>query len=232
MIFISTFPQHLERLKEVRTCLANAGLQLNTKKCRFARKTVKVLGHVVSKEGIQPDTGKITAVLNFPRPLQQKALRSFLGLASYFRRFIPGLATLASPLNRLLQSDVRFTWSDDCEKAFHTLKGALACRQVLCHFDETRPALLHTDASGTGIGAVLLQRDDQSRGMTMQACCLFQSLSHAHRKKLQHQRTGMPGRRLGCPEISAIFKGSPFHHCNRSSRTLLVIDFKEPYWTP
>lgn len=163
VIFSSTFPQHLERLNEVLTCLANAGLQLNTKKCRFASKTIKVLGHVVSKEGIQPDPDKITAVLNFPRPLQQKALRSFLGLASYFRRFIPGFATLASPLNRLLQSDVPFTWSDDCEKAFHALKGALTCRPVLCHFDETRPALLHTDASGTGIGAVLLQRDDQSR---------------------------------------------------------------------
>lgn len=163
VIFSSSFTQHLKRLDEVLTCLANAGLQLNTKKCRFATRSIKVLGHVVSNEGIRPDPEKIAAVIDFPRPQQQKALRSFLGLASYFRRFVRNFAAVASPLNKLLHSGTPFVWSHDCEEAFRQLKHALTSGPVLCHFDESRPVILHTDASGHGIGAVLLQSDDQRR---------------------------------------------------------------------
>lgn len=163
VIFSSNFPEHLRRLDEVLTNLAKAGLTLNTKKCHFARKSIKVLGHIVSKDGIRPDPDKISAVANFPRPQEQKSLRSFLGLASYFRRLVHNFATLASPLNQLLHSGNPFVWSDDCEKAFQNLKQALTSGPVLCHFDDTQPVLLHTDASGHGIGAVLLQRDAHSR---------------------------------------------------------------------
>lgn len=162
VIFSSTFDEHLQRVEEVLTCLRNAGLQLNTKKCRFASTSIKVFGHVVSKDGIRPDPDKINAVLNFSRPLRQKELRSFLGLASYFRRFIRNFATIASPLNKLLTSGIPFLWSEDCETAFKTLKQALTSGPVLGHFDESAPTVLHTDASGHGLGAVLLQRNDSS----------------------------------------------------------------------
>lgn len=158
VIFSSTFELHLQRLDEVLTCLSAAGLQLNTKKCHFASKTIKVLGHLVSKDGIRPDPEKITAVLRFPRPQRSKELRSFLGLASYFRRFIRDFATIAAPLHRLLPSGTPYVWSDECQAAFDTLKRALTSEPVLCHFDDSAPTLLHTDASGHGIGAVLLQR--------------------------------------------------------------------------
>lgn len=163
VISSTTFSQHLQRLDEVLTCLSNTGLQRNTKKCRFASKSIKVLGNVVSKEGIRPDQDKTAAVVNFPRPLQLKDLRSFLGLASYFRHFIRNFVTLASPLNPLLRVNVPFIWSDDCQKAFQALKDALTDDPVLCHFDDTAPTILHTDASGCGIGSVLLQRDTQPR---------------------------------------------------------------------
>lgn len=162
VIFSSTFDEHLQRVQEVLTCLRNAGLQLNTKKCRFASTSIKVLGHVVSKDEIRPDPDKINAVLNFSRPLCQKELRSFLGLASYFRRFIRNFATIASPLNKLLKSGIPFLWSEDCETAFKTLKQALTSGPVLDHFDESARTVLHTDASGHGLGAVLLQRNDSS----------------------------------------------------------------------
>lgn len=163
VVFSSTFAEHLQRLDEVLTCISNAGLQLNSKKCRFASKTIKVLGHVVSKDGIRPDPDKIAAVVDFPRPLTQKDLRSFLGLASYFRRFIRNFATIASPLNQLLQSGASYDWSNQCQHAFEALKSALTSGPVLCHFDETKPTILHTDASGHGIGGVLLQSDAQLR---------------------------------------------------------------------
>lgn len=163
VIFSSTFPQHLQRLDEVLTCLSNAGLQLNTKKCHFASKNIKVLGHLVSKDGIRPDPDKVAAVISFPRPENQKHLRSFLGLASYFRRFIKHFSAIASPLHKLVSSGTAFTWTADCELAFQTLKRALTSDPVLCHFDENAPTFLHTDASGHGVGAVLLQHDHLSR---------------------------------------------------------------------
>ena len=122
-----------------------------------------MLGHIVSKDGIRPDPDKISAVQHFPRPEKVKDLRSFLGLASYFRRFIRDFASIASPLHKLLGSGVPFVWSPECESAFVHLKCALTSEPVLCHFDETAPTLLHMDASGHGIGGILLQRDKCSR---------------------------------------------------------------------
>lgn len=98
-------------------------------------------------------------MLHFPRPLQVKELRSFLGLASYFRRFIRKFATIASPLNQLLQAGTPYVWSSECQHAFEALKSALTSGPVLSHFDDRKPIILHSDASGHGIGAVVLQSD-------------------------------------------------------------------------
>lgn len=137
VIFSSSFSEHL-RLDEVLTSLASADRTLNTKKCHFAQKSIKVLGRVVSKDGIRPNPDKMYAVANFPRPQHQKSLRSFLGLASYFRRFVRNFSTIASPLNQLLHSGTSFVWSDDCEKGFEDLKQGLPSGPVLCHSDETK----------------------------------------------------------------------------------------------
>lgn len=119
------------------------------------------LGHVVRKEGIRPDPDKINAFLNFSRPLSQNELPSFLGLACYFLCFIRNFATMALPFNKLLTYGSPFFWTENGETAFKILKDALTSAPVLCHVDESAPAILHTGSTGHG-HAVVLQRTDAS----------------------------------------------------------------------
>ncbi|GFY08849.1 retrovirus-related Pol polyprotein from transposon 17.6 [Trichonephila clavipes] len=134
-----------------------AGLKLNSKKCLFATQEVKILGHLVSSNGVRPDPDKIKAVRNFPTPKNIHDIRSFLGLCSYFRRFIKGFCYLAEPLQSLLKSGVEFHWGPEEVEAFNSLKKALTSDPVLGMYDERASTEIHTDASGYGIGAVLVQ---------------------------------------------------------------------------
>ncbi|UYV73826.1 K02A2.6-like, partial [Cordylochernes scorpioides] len=151
------FEEHLRRLQLVLNCLKKAGLCLNSKKCKFGAKTITVLGHEVSENGIRPDQEKIRAVRDFATPRSLKEVRSFLGLSSYYRRFIPNYAHVAQPLNDLLKKDSAFNWNQEEQNAFEALKSALISEPALGHFDYSSPTEIHTDASNYGIGAVLVQ---------------------------------------------------------------------------
>ncbi|GFY23958.1 hypothetical protein TNCV_4896391 [Trichonephila clavipes] len=157
IVFSETFEDHLIRLRLVVKCLQEAGLKLNSKKCLFAAQEVKILGHLVSSNGVRPDPDKIKAVRNFPTPKNIHDIRSFLGLCSYFRRFIKGFCYLAEPLQSLLKSGVEFHWGPEEVEAFNSLKKALTSDPVLGMYDERASTEIHTDASGYGIGAVLVQ---------------------------------------------------------------------------
>ncbi|GFU49061.1 retrovirus-related Pol polyprotein from transposon 17.6 [Trichonephila clavipes] len=126
-----------------------AGLKLNSKKCLFAAQEVKILGHHVSSNGVRPDPDKIKAVRNFPTPKNIHDIRSFLGLCSYFRRFIKGFCYLAEPLQSLLKSGVEFHWGPEEVEAFNSLKKALTSDPVLGMYDERASTEIHTDASGS-----------------------------------------------------------------------------------
>lgn len=159
------FPQHIANLKVVLQRLRKAKLKLSPKKCALFRKEVKYLGHVVSKEGISPDPGKTEAVKSWPKPTSVTETKSFLGLCSYYRRFVPSFADIAHPLQQCTTT-VPFSWTTEADDAFEKLKLALTEAPVLAYPDCSALFILDTDASGTGIGAVLSQRfppEDQEK---------------------------------------------------------------------
>ena len=160
LVMGKTLEEHNENLAKVLDRLCTVGLHLKPKKCSFAQLEVEYLGHVVSADGVRTDPKKSKAVSDFPTPLNVKDVRSFVGLASYYRKFIPSFSKVAGPLHALTKKDVAFVWTPQCQSAFEKLKQLLMTAPLLVypHFD--RPFMLETDASGAGLGAVLAQRQD------------------------------------------------------------------------
>ena len=118
----STFEEHLLRLREVFEQFRDTGLKLKLSKCTLCQDEVHFLGHIVSARGIQADPSKIDLVANWPVPTFTKEVQRFLGLANYYRRFVPNFATKAKPLHRLTEKTAKFKWSVECQGAFTTLK--------------------------------------------------------------------------------------------------------------
>lgn len=157
IVATSSFQQHLVVLEEIFRRLRAASLHLNIEKCHFVRSELKYLGYVIDNSGLHVDPEKVQAIVNFPRPTKVKGVRQFLGMASWYRRFIKDFAALVAPLNALLKKNVKWTWSAEAEQSFCSLKQCLVCAPVLScpHFD--KPFILQTDASEHGIGCVLSQ---------------------------------------------------------------------------
>lgn len=116
------------------------------------------LGHVISRDGIRVDSQKIEAVKNWPRPTSLTDIRSFLGLAGYYRRFVEGFSSILSPLTKLTQKKVKFQWSDACEKGFQEFKTRLTSALVLSLPEGTDGFVIYCDASRVGLGSVLMQK--------------------------------------------------------------------------
>ena len=123
----------------------------------FAGTSATYLGHIISRDGIQPDSTKITAVRDFPIPTTVKGVRQFLGLASYYRRFVSNFSKIVSPLHALTKQNIPFQWTSTCQAAFEQLKSHLVSLPVLVYPNFDLPFALHTDTSKEGLGAVLEQ---------------------------------------------------------------------------
>ena len=157
MIFARTEEELLERMDDVFLRLGDANLKLKPRKCcLFARKT-DYLGHIISQDGVQVSPVKVSAVKEWPTPISVKDVRSFLGTASYYRRFIKDFASIASPLYQLTEKHTRFYWTEECQSTFDILKEALCNAPTLVFPIADGQLVLDTDASLTGLGAVLSQ---------------------------------------------------------------------------
>ncbi|VEN45007.1 unnamed protein product [Callosobruchus maculatus] len=128
-----SFDDHLKNLEQVFRRLRQSGPKLSPKKCHLFQKKVQYLGHAVSQEGIAVDPQKIEAVKGWPVPKNKHDVRSFLGLCTYYRRYVAGFATIAKPLTRLTEEGRRFQWENDCQQAFDLPKKALSTAPVLSY---------------------------------------------------------------------------------------------------
>ena len=153
-----SFHDHLQNLSVVLQRLKEANLRHKPAKCSFYKTQVSYLGHIVSRQGVAiTDVDKISKVSNWPTPTTISEVQKFLGLASYHRRFVKNYATIASPLHKLTERGRQFHYTSKCAAAFASLKQKLINAPILAFPDFTQPFLVDTDASHSGIGAVLSQ---------------------------------------------------------------------------
>jgi hypothetical protein len=157
MIYSKSFDEHLDHIHQVLAVLREEKLYGNIAKCTFCTDCVVFLGFVVSTYSIQVDEEKVKAIKDWPTLVNVSQVRSFHGLASFYRRFVKNFSILAAPLNNLTKKDVPFTWGHDEDQAFHTMKTKLCEAPLLQLPDFGKTFEIECDASGIGIGGVLLQ---------------------------------------------------------------------------
>ena len=160
-VFGKSFDDCLGNLALILERCVETNLVLNWEKCHFMVNQGIVLGHIISEKGIEVDKSKIDIVRHLPTPTSVREVRSFLGHAGFYRRFIQDFSRIARPLTLLLQKDVPFEFDEKCKKAFENLKTLLTSAPVMQPPDWTLPFELMCDASDYAVGAVLGQRRDK-----------------------------------------------------------------------
>ncbi|GBG75327.1 hypothetical protein CBR_g19960 [Chara braunii] len=204
LAFSKTLQEHQGHLRQVLEKLREANFKINAKKSKWAKTQVLYLGHVLDGDGIKPEDSKIATIRDWPTPLTLIELRSFLGLANYYRKFVRNFSTIAAPLRRLLNKEAIWQWDKDCTFALKRLKRALIEYPVLKVVDPSLPFVVTTDASQYGIGAVLQQDDGNgyrpvefmSAKMPSEkvATSTYERELYALRQALEHWKHYLPGR--------------------------------------
>jgi hypothetical protein len=157
LVYSKSYEEHEQHLRQTLQTLRSRQLYAMLDKCDFWLKEVTFLGHVASSEGIFVDPQKVEVVLRWERPTTVTEIRSFLGLVGYYRRFIEGFSTIATPLTRLTKKNIRWEWSKECDESFQELKRRLTIALVLILPSGTEGFVVYSDASRKGLGCVLMQ---------------------------------------------------------------------------
>ena len=157
LVFSKTEKEHEQHLRMVLDKLREHQLYAKFSKCEFWLREVGFLGHVMTEEGLPVDPAKIAAVTEWQSPSNVKEVRSFLGLAGYYRKFVEGFSSIARPMTQLLKKDKKFEWTPKCEESFQELKKRLTTAPVLATPDIHKEFVIYCDASRAGLGGVLMQ---------------------------------------------------------------------------
>ena len=171
LVFSKTVPEHIDRLERVFQRFSKHGLKPNGAKCNLFQKRVAYLGHIVSEDGVAVDPGKMARIRDWPTPTNQAKLRSFLGLASCYRKYVSNFAKVVSPLHALTgksdasdrKSGKTLRWSEEADAALASLKQALCCVPILTYPRFDREFVLEVVASLKGLGACLSQLDENGK---------------------------------------------------------------------
>jgi hypothetical protein len=162
LIYSKTIAEHTQHVRQVLQILRENKLYAKLSKCEFFKQSISFLGHVVGEHGISMEEDKVEAIKKWPIPSNITAVRAFLGLAGYYRRFVKDFSSIALPLTNLLRTEVKFQWTEQQQHSFTQLKQAITSAPVLIIPDDTLPYIVSTDASGFAVGAALSQ--DQGNG--------------------------------------------------------------------
>eukprot|EP00253_Pinus_taeda_P020616 PITA_20616 len=157
LVYSRTVEEHQEHLRKVLQTLREHQLYAKFSKCDFFKEEIQYLGHVISKEGIAVDPEKIKAIMDWPVPKDVADIRSFMGLAGYYRRFVEGFSRVAFPITSLQKKGKAFQWTPNCQKSFEQLKHLLTTAPILRIADPDKDYVVCTDASKEGVGGVLMQ---------------------------------------------------------------------------
>jgi hypothetical protein len=157
LVYSQNEQEHEEHLRKVLQRLRDYQLYAKLSKCEFWISEVLFLGHIINQEGLVVDPKKVAAILDWKAPKDARGIKSFIGMASYYRRFIEGFSKIAKPMTALLAKKVEFKWTPACQKSFETLKEKLTKAPVLILPDVHKSFSVYCDTSYTGLGCVLMQ---------------------------------------------------------------------------
>jgi len=182
IIISQTFEDHFRHLAKVFQRL-RANLRLNPEKCFFCQE--RYLGHIIDQEGIRTDPEKVSAVATWPAPTSVRRVRQFLGMASWYRRFVPNFSTVAALITKLTGKKAKWNWGEEQEMAFQQLKEALTSAPVLACLDFTRRFVLQTDARSYGLGAVLTQHQEDGERVIAYASRILNNAERNYSTELE-----------------------------------------------
>ncbi|EYB85899.1 hypothetical protein Y032_0289g1517 [Ancylostoma ceylanicum] len=206
--------EHQHNLNAVFKRIADSGLHVRLDKCNFATTQITYLGYIIDKDGRRPDPSKIEAIQRMPAPKDVAQLRSFLGLLSYYGKFVKEMHVLRAPLDALLKKNTKFEWTKTCDDSFNKAKQMLASDLLLAHFDPRQEIVVAADASNYGIGAVILHRYPNGSE---------KAIAHASRSLLPAEKNYSQIEKEGLALIYAIQK---FHKMLHGRKFTLLTDHK------
>ena len=200
LIYSASWADHLRHLRAVLNMLRQHCLFVKRSKGAFGVDSVAYLGHIISAAGVAMDPAKVQAIHDWPQPRSARAVRGFLGLAGYYRKFVHGYGSIAAPLTALLKKE-GFTWTEDATAAFQALKLAVTSAPVLALPDFSKQFIVECDASTHGFGAVLIQEQHP-------VAYFSRPVALRHRSRCLRAGTHRPRPRH--PSLAPISVGTPF----------------------